>query len=188
MKRIALKPVLFLLLGAIINVAVAWGCVLWPRSEQLTRRMAPPPTEAELAWWQRSAPRGMIVPKEAIPLRGFGYEHAELYASGPTVNLGGSSTILMSQSRSLRVGFPLRSLYGEAHYIPDEQISDGKRVETWTFDLPENWRQFWPNQLGRLPLYPLWLGFAVNTGVYAAILWPLTAVPGFVRRRIRAHR
>ncbi len=29
MKRIALKLVLFLLLGAVVNVAVAWGCAVY---------------------------------------------------------------------------------------------------------------------------------------------------------------
>src|SRR4029453_11636816 len=32
MKRRATKVILFLLLGAIINIAVAWGCVHWMHS------------------------------------------------------------------------------------------------------------------------------------------------------------
>src|SRR5262245_40702258 len=30
MKRIARRAALFLLLATIVNVAVAWGCVIWP--------------------------------------------------------------------------------------------------------------------------------------------------------------
>ena len=39
-----------------------------------------------------------------------------------------------------------------------------------------------------VPIFPIPLGFAINTIFYAAILWLLFAVPGFVRRRIRIKR
>ena len=44
------------------------------------------------------------------------------------------------------------------------------------------------NELRVLPLRPMWPGFAINTIFYAAVLWLLFAAPGFVRRRIRARR
>jgi predicted nucleic acid-binding Zn ribbon protein len=40
----------------------------------------------------------------------------------------------------------------------------------------------------RLPLRPLWPGFAVNTLFYAAVLWLLFAGPSAVRRMIRQRR
>jgi hypothetical protein len=39
-----------------------------------------------------------------------------------------------------------------------------------------------------LPLLPLFPGFAINTILYAAIVWVLFAVPGAVRRRVRRKR
>ncbi|MEE9129392.1 MAG: hypothetical protein V3T84_05190 [Phycisphaerales bacterium] len=39
-----------------------------------------------------------------------------------------------------------------------------------------------------LPLRPIWLGFAINTVFYAAILWLLTLGPFTARRHIRRKR
>ncbi len=39
-----------------------------------------------------------------------------------------------------------------------------------------------------IPLRPLWLGFAVNSVFYAAILWPLICGPFVLRRHIRRKR
>ena len=39
-----------------------------------------------------------------------------------------------------------------------------------------------------LPLRPIWLGFAINTIFYAALLWLLTLGPFTARRMIRRKR
>ena len=43
MKRLAIKIVIFLFLGAVVNVAVAWGCASWSDASmvRLTKRAAP---------------------------------------------------------------------------------------------------------------------------------------------------
>jgi hypothetical protein len=38
------------------------------------------------------------------------------------------------------------------------------------------------------PIRPIWPGFAVNTMFYAVILWPVSLIPGVVRRTIRRKR
>jgi hypothetical protein len=39
-----------------------------------------------------------------------------------------------------------------------------------------------------LPLRPIWPGFEIDTVFYAAVLWVLVTAPGFIRRRIRIRR
>jgi hypothetical protein len=45
-----------------------------------------------------------------------------------------------------------------------------------------------PRDFSRLPLLPLWPGFAINVAFYATLSWLLAFAPSTIRRIIRARR
>src|SRR5262245_15279170 len=63
MKRRVGKVALFLLLGAIINIAIAWTCVLNPWHVRNTSGSLD--LESQVQWWRTVAPPDMSVPTQA---------------------------------------------------------------------------------------------------------------------------
>ncbi|MCI0362901.1 MAG: hypothetical protein L0219_03415, partial [Phycisphaerales bacterium] len=64
--------------------------------------------------------------------------------------------------------------------------TEGHPHDVLTLGLPTFWTGCGLYSDGkRLPIKPIWPGFAINTILYAAILWLLFAAPGLVRRRRR---
>ncbi len=57
MKRRLLIIAMFLLLGAVVNVAVAWVCAYCP--EPTARRRYAMPTPDQVTWWEARAPDGV---------------------------------------------------------------------------------------------------------------------------------
>jgi hypothetical protein len=45
-----------------------------------------------------------------------------------------------------------------------------------------------PRDFSRLPILPLWRGFAIDVAFYAALSWLLLFAPFTIRRTIRTHR
>jgi hypothetical protein len=84
MKRWTLRIVVFLLLGAIMNVAVAWG--VCPNS-RIWRSYGGPLAAEDIEWWQATAPAGHDIgaPFRVIHSTGFGCHLVDLYEprSGP---------------------------------------------------------------------------------------------------------
>lgn len=176
MKRHVVAFVILLVLGAIINIAVAWGCVLWvPMSMSFGT-----PWPVERKWGQlavlcRSGSFGI-------------HDYESLGAKTPPDDA-------ISNYYMLQAGWPVRSLYRSKNGVTfdylgwprpidmwePEMLSEGVELPTGLRFLDRQWRRF-------LPVVPLWPGFAINTIFYAAILWLLFAAPGFVRRRIRSKR
>jgi hypothetical protein len=145
-KRRALKWIMLLLAGAIINVGIAWGCELF----------------------------STVAASTGDASHGFGKTHR--YMVLRNVDEQGRVVSMSASPTSFEAGWPLRSLSrrfrpGRFEAIP---ISFGMRDNLGIDD---------PN--AALPLRPLPLGFALNTMLYAAILWTLIAVPFVIRRRIR---
>src|SRR5690349_13322256 len=81
----ALRFGLCALLGALLNVPVAWFCLLepheYPQPSPSANRRYPivivnrqPPNAVELAHWREIAPRGMSEPFLVQHSSGFGYE------------------------------------------------------------------------------------------------------------------
>ena len=157
MKRHLLIATVFLLAGAVVNVAVAWGC--WASSE----------------WWR--APQQPYTFTYARVMRTW-----DRYTNGRPWQLAGEidrtvtvtdmvftdwdPTLPRDSRRELRVsqaGFPMRSV---------ARISF-KRIAPVPLD-----------EFSEL----IWLGFAVNTLVYAVVLWLLSGGPFRLRRFIRVKR
>jgi hypothetical protein len=158
MKRRALKLFLFLLAGAIINVAVAWG-LAWHGHYRIQQTMK---TLRAL----RVSTVPAICDKSDLTLTR--RPHA----------------IRIDLGYPMATGWPCRSHEAEGGVASSGHASSwstGIRVGAQTVGLSSTSEIVFPVR----PRHP---GFAINTIFYAAIVWMLFTVPGAVRRRVRRKR
>ena len=187
MKRWASTILLFLLLvsgGAIVNIAVAWGLALVPRSRVMTG-LAPVcylVEEPDWSVYSRYKPG-------ACHIQG----HVSTLISGwdenpPRWSITATRPSNQDDRHRLQIheyarGWPMLSQYYR-------WSSTGGRA----YVLDWGWRVSWltkrqaPDDGGAVPLAVIWPGFLVNTVFYAAILWPFTCGPFVLRRLIRRKR
>ncbi len=172
MKRCLIKLVLFLLLGAVVNVAVAWGCAArrstWPtyRSENHL------PDKGELRWWHDNAPDGFVArPAEVGGFYGLGTSVVVMLDRQLEASTSAPSNVIR-----YRAGLPMRTFEGSVWVdMNRRRVTEQHAVKIWG-DRPP------------IPFQLLWVGFAINTIFYAAILWLLTLGPFTARRMIRRKR
>ena len=189
MRRRIIIVVIFLLAGAVVNVAVAWGCayrnglysddwhwVTVPENNRFWLERRPHEWESgKLIGVTRSSglgrtltrARGEARPRERVTL-------PPLKTGGSSGPQPGSEVVVAHKARIIEAafGWPLRS-FG------------------WTMLSSRTYSHRSPTitMSGRvLPLLPTWPGFVVNTLFYAAVLWLL--IPGrfLLRRIIRVKR
>lgn len=199
-RRRLLAITIFLLLGAIINIATGWACTLWvpfPRPQQRTGRFDVP--EAELA----------LLPPEwrkldhARQIDSIGYEQRTSAAFGKSISAmfvryhrAFDRTVGRDHARVVyRCGWPLASLQG--HVL----IDNAYFIDASNFDSKTSWHGAYPLRIddrrdGRdplslglaataLPYRPILLGFAVNTLLFSAFLAAPFLILAPVRRRLR---
>ena len=179
-KRTLLMVLLLLTGGAIINVAVAWGCVLWiegPSGKETLENSWP---ETAPTTWEEDA-------RTYIRFN---------WASTKKTSYGGLRTgeAAMAVMYVHESGAPFRTLKRIIRQVNYAGESLGRPDQA----KPQNWSEgiVWPERLDWMnrhiervvPATPIWPGFAINTVFYAAILWMLWLAPGFVRRRVRSMR
>ena len=182
MKRRLTKLVVFLLLGGIINVAVAWGCL---RSYWYSERStwSSDDTRIDIAWLSIDR-----IPTYAqtshLETNAFGIVENSYDALSPTTPRDGFIYCVR-----FRCGWPMLAIDG-VRFDPLD-LGDSVQGITFTEDTyhfsavpvggsdTENWF---------LPLRPIWPGFAINTMFYAALLWLLTFGLFAARRVIRRKR
>jgi hypothetical protein len=180
-KRTLVMILLLLASGAIINVTVAWGLAL---QIEIGFGPATPPLVVlkEQDWivdHLKFDPNAAPISK-VWRLTGFGREHS----SGSTRTE--SEQAAWAGCDMNRDGWPFRSMKSEAWFgNPASKLNGFHGV----------WRPTWidPKVFRRtgcfgFAMQPIWPGFAINTMFYAAILWPIFAAPGRVRRFIRGRR
>jgi hypothetical protein len=170
-KRRATKLILFLLLGAIINVAVAWACatMIHPHDGHADLWTASPPWvnarctirafgRTRVSQWQEEG-RRVAVDYAGIPILGLKCENER----DPIIIVDDINWTALPGN-------------------PNANISGGIQLGSFSkiIGMGPTWRA--------LPLIPIWPGFAINTIFYAAILWLLFAAPGLIRRRRRIKR
>jgi hypothetical protein len=166
--------------GAIVNVAVAWGCVVkWPANDPFAdydyehREL----TGVEsLAILQFSNPHSMpidLAKTYGVSARTFGWT---TYWVGfeddiTVVVFGGWPAYAVRGCRHTTVDFspPPARKFARSEYRGVIDVSDS-------------------DQLRLLPYTPIWPGFAINTVFYAVVLWMLSAVPIALRKRRRIKR
>ena len=181
-RAIAVRVMVFLLLGAVVNVAVAWGCVLaLPyRSPGLGGVRFLKTDESPSLLWE-------LLPDAPIRAEEFSLESSSRFGwthvrAGAIVDFPqpAENSYASLDVYATYAGWPMRSVRGCV-------IWDGRRSEGWqqgTIVIPDWIGSSW----GTLPVRPIWPGFAINTLFYAVILGLLFAAPGKVRRWRRIRR
>ena len=201
MKHCLFKLAVFLILGSIVNVVIAWSCALWA-----------PVTSGVVLDKDQSDKLDINSHNLLRADTGFGYKEFKpvMYPTDSewksmemrriTVANGGRFTFSLDftpsfpmQAKELpgieevRAGWPAPSLMSQQRQVapfgehPIESFNNGIFQPEWTY-------QFNPIAGRRIPLRPMWPGFAINTILYAVILWSLTLGPFTARRVIRRKR
>lgn len=184
--KIGLLLFLWLVAGATLNVAVAWGaCILSPwhhpqyfyESEDAVQN----DTTATTLWQQ-------FMPVSCQP-------NAWRVSAGES--LGFSVCVLCGKCAceprdpnivNVDAGWPVTCLRGQ-RWFRHRSLDDWQSV--WMLDLTNTLIEPMFVNDGFdcfLPWYPLWPGFAVNTVFYAGVLWVLCCGPFTLRRMIRRRR
>jgi hypothetical protein len=174
MKRWTLTILLFLLLGAVVNVAVAWGLAWWLWDEmRLDHKLVHQPTLDDCAWWEEHvgpALDGGIWRAQTIKRHGIEVHH--LY--------GAKRRPRRADATRVWTGWPAFSMIGSRWTVYDEGAAKAYyRARTRGID---SILRHAP------PIRPIWPGFALNTLFYALILWLLIPGPFVLRRHIRVKR
>jgi hypothetical protein len=186
-KRWIFTILLFLLLGAIVNVAVALACALAGGRWDADTEVIMPEEEAKVLyvkWGGRLRDGEPIAGSQRF---GVGATQSIVEARvSPTRRLA-TETITVETS-----GWPLRSLEGGYQYVwleEDPEDADwypGRAIMYW-----EPRGKVWNRiniYFNGFPLRPIWVGFLLNTFVYAAVIWLVIPGPFVLRRLIRIHR
>ncbi len=172
MRRWIPKLVLFLLLGAIVNVAVAWGCVLlfWDLGYRGTVTHTPHIAK-ELS--MRYNPVASEIPVAVFE----GWE--EIYLGHRfSVAVVNSELSLDVYTYVVSAGWPIYSMRGVLRFAN----GDGNLRSLWLLPWEPRYNPI------AIPLRPIWPGFAINTVFYAAILWLLMFGVFTTRSLIRRKR
>jgi hypothetical protein len=184
MRRRVLTILLFLVLGALVDIAVAWGLAVVQSSTVLTKVVGPPALVDDLHWLAYVHRR-----PGACYIEGRAEMRDRL---GDADRPGWSITAKPPAERGVPLGWQVfeyaRGWPMLSHYCRWSGPKYG------TQDLEWGWRISWltryqVQQEGNvLPLAIIWPGFAINTIFYAIVLWLLIPGPFVLRRLIRVKR
>ncbi|MCH8823268.1 MAG: hypothetical protein IH984_07135 [Planctomycetes bacterium] len=211
MKRRIIKLAVFILLGAIVNVAVAWASALWVDA------MAPKYFPAQLRgntaanhprWGvlvtpefssthvqssaSRKPPARSPLPPNATK------DEIDAWLAGKAIRVPKDIIEVPYWSRTSKPpkesdyeamglweearGWPMRSLV----WYYSHRFSDSIEIKRWSIELSGTQG---PIGLPRaLPLRPIPLGFVINSLIYALCIWILFAVKANLRRITRSKR
>ena len=184
MKRRLTKLVVILLLGAIVNVAVAWGCATWivPLTNDWAtwqRQLNTPLRSDYRKWWATHAPSGFQKePVAAVRSANVGVTHVSMWKP---VAFTPEGTFDYDLVKRIRAGLPLRAVEGAYWRAAGTPTAGTPKV------IPDA-AVVLPADRLKILLRPVWPGFAINTVFYAAIVWGLTLGPFTARRLIRRKR
>ena len=175
MKRRLTKLAVFLLLGAVINIAVAWGCALW--AERITVESGIQPAAEILLQDRLPITAFGQTTYDSNQELGFGYFFMRATVTQYEPNSGKSRTCTIHLHQH---GWPMLALTGEHRFGYYVRI-DGLRT---LFFAPD-----WGDQPPRFFAYgPMPLGFVVNSMAYTLLLCLLLLGPPALRRVIRRKR
>ncbi len=215
MRRRLLIVAIFLLAGAVVNVAVAWGCAAWFPFETRQRR----PHEYAIDYIRRN----LSADPDAAEIVDYWRirRHGALYFSASRQHLDTEDdeppnfrswswpegmTPEALRPRWLQVrpycdsvlvhryvfawGWPLLSLWCEHEVVDIHSLTPPRiyRVHGGIETSLEPIKLYYGTYARVLPLRPIWPGFAVNAIFYAAILWLLIPGPFALRRLVRRRR
>ena len=198
--KLARRIMLFLLLGAIVNIAVAWGCAALVDLRDADT--GDDQTDSPTMQWQIL--RFDALGSTLIDINR--YQKSKAFLLPDTVDLADPSEIpeefqrwltpadrtWMHFSPELRDwqsvllflhGWPLKAMC----CVTTQDFGGAEMVVHAGLRLPQTPRPS-DRHPTALPLRPLWPGFAINTLFYAAMLWLLWSTSFALRGVIRRHR
>ncbi len=189
MKRWITKLVLSLLLGAVINVAVAWGCAQLTSGPLIEQEIR----DSDLSIWRVQMRTGWPnEPYGRSEARAFGKRYEVMAGRIDFANASAPPGWLKGIYKEWRVGWPLPCLARHTWLSFGKNIPSGYGFATGQEErglvvLPQN-GMFAGFRQRRLPIEPVWPGLILNTLFYAVFLWLLWSAPFAARRIIRRKR
>jgi hypothetical protein len=207
----AFKLLLFLLAGAIINVAVAWGCALTIDVDVGRMRQAFKTEGGARLGVTRFDKQGAafayaFIPESAALENEKQFERlaptwGDLATSAEELTAGKQAVakVVLRPPGPVAIGAPVRAVDGRGWPVvslwcrrtiqmhgayPNGSLVFGMMEIANECAVPTGLPKY--NSFGGygrvIPLRLAWPGFAINTIFYAAIVWMLFAVPGAIRR------
>ncbi len=173
MKYLASRLVLLLLVGAVINIAVAWALAIWSGSVVFD-------AQSTASWADRLQREGKSLDQA---LRGLGLDLVLIRREPPDPYI-----------HLYRAGWPLRAMEGEAwraatgklEFASAVGVSSGVDLYAELVRGAAKVQTTSPQRI--LPLRPAWPGFLGNTVLYAVVAMAMIACASLVRRRYRGWR
>jgi hypothetical protein len=195
MKRRLLILAVFLLAGAIVNVAVAWGCAATINIHEGSRPSYSAPMEngsvssvhatgaVVVSTHRDDYALPFVFDTIMLPPGKFGRRIAPAWAFD-ALKAFGRETIPERLAVDGR-GWPMIALWSTHTWSPYQPQGAGHRYEgNLRIELPP-----FPGYPRVLPIRPAVIGFSLNTMFYAVVLWLLILGPLFVlRRMVRVRR
>ncbi len=198
----------FLLLGAIVNVAVAWGCTWWPPvfhnwdeyAQGLTRHgegfndwfvdvsRVRGWKQVFSRWWTTGASTfenadlpqqaDAVLPPWASSARPRGNDPPDMEVFIIVDARGWPALSMKSSYESRQSVLSFAPTIARKMAVTSGVLMPAERAKPYTHF----------GMLRVLPVSPIWPGFAINTLFYGGVLWLLFAAPFAIRRRRRARR
>jgi len=160
--------VLWLVIGAVINVGVAWGTYWFdpdPQPDVPVSTVAGWPGPIRSGWPGHPDERSVA---------------SSIWCDNHNATAATSNPFHAYGMYCCCVGVPIRCVKGYLFGGDREPMELSKRAVGLWFPNPA----VRPRPLG-FPFLPVWPGFAINTLFYAAIAWGLWLIPPAIRRRLR---
>ncbi len=220
MKRWSAKIVVLLIIGAVLNVAVAWGFAIWPidmarrpwqffasvqyyeqfgsdRHLYLRTMVYRLPGEIQLSQHEATASLARFSvgpePIDEADLRALVPKWSRLAAGDPFEEFANHNRAdhELVDYIEYASGWPAYSLryYGPIYVVragSGNVYDESGMTGYFHFTLPQ--KMVDGGYRSELPFLPIWPGFAINTGFYAAVLWLMSLAPFTLRRVIRRKR
>ena len=179
MRRRLLIIAAFLVAGAVVNVAVAWGCAVCMPVKPWTvvalrgqEGVNPVPRGVLTIHEQHLSPGNLR--NHAFGVGGVGYDGYNVQAD--------TNPSQFISTRAAFAGWPAKTFWGYDG-LASEAIQrwpqQHRVIESWASGLRVRRVDRW------IPYLPLWPGFTVNTAFYAVVLYLLIPGPFVLRRFIR---
>jgi hypothetical protein len=157
-KRLALRLAASAVAGAVLTVAVAWGCAMRPGFAENRG-----PRESG-RWLLGAFPGWPAAPERTFVESGVLYDSISQSAESRYRQLVATFGLPLRALQMDIVGNKLGVTRFRGIMVAEGQLTHG------------------------LPTLPLWPGFALDTAFYGGIVFLLWSAPGFVRRRSRLRR
>lgn len=184
------RVVLFLLLGAVVNVAVAWGCAIVRGDPSAGSRRMRYQGQGYRTFIDAATGFGCAFVIEYSPrVNGHAYSAPPIYSDRTWWEP--NATTKMAAIAHIGCGWPMLALSARVRPTPAsagaEQrsivIEDGFVLGAKALNPPRD--ETLPIIL---PYQPIWFGFAVNTGGFGGVLLAIFVVPGAIRRLVRRRQ